>query len=552
MAFIGLGFVLWQLWQRDHQAMSVTTSRPAVVRTTDGNVIPSPVDSKRANASPSHANLDKKPANKQNYITVNTDVLSLVIDRKGGSVIRADLMQYAEQINRTKPEQILSNKENNFYIAQSSLAGSFSSARSDQSVVYDSTARYYHLEDGKDKLQVVLSWRDAKGVQLRKIFTFRRGHYDVNMAYQVKNGSSQPWKGYFYAQIQRQKPGSRSKHSFFGGARNYDGGAIYTDKKPYKKLSYGHLDDKNLNQVIQGGWLAMQQPYFLVSWIADQQRLQNNRYYSRVTADKHYTLGFVAPQFTVQPNKTQVVQSTLYIGPEIEEKLESLAKGLNLTIDYGWLWMISAAIFWILKHINQWVGNWGVSIILVTVLIRGLFFKLSETSYRSMAKMRQLQPKIEQLKQQYGNDRQKLSEATLSFYRREKLNPLGGCLPMLVQFPFFIALYYVLLESVQLRHAPFMLWIHDLSGKDPYFILPILMGLTMLWQQRMNPPPADPTQAKVMMLLPVFFTFLFLTFPSGLVLYWLVNNCLSVLQQWYIMRRFDQQQSPQKAANVAL
>ena len=287
----------------------------------------------------------------------------------------------------------------------------------------------------------------------------------------------------------------------------------------------------------QGGWAAMQQHYFLSAWIPEQN--QENLFYTHTQGSDLYTVGIRGPDVKVAPGTQTITQAKLYVGPELTEQLKQLAPHLDMTVDYGWLWFISDILYWLLAKMYLLMGNWGFAIIAVTVLIKLLFYPLSAASYRSMSKMRALQPKIAMLRERYGDDRQKLTQETMALYRRDKINPFGGCLPILVQIPIFIALYWVLVESVQLRQAPFIFWIHDLSVKDPYFILPILMGITMVIQQRMNPAPPDPTQAKVMMMLPIVFTLLFMNFPAGLVLYWVVNNGLSILQQWYIMRQYS-------------
>jgi YidC/Oxa1 family membrane protein insertase len=297
------------------------------------------------------------------------------------------------------------------------------------------------------------------------------------------------------------------------------------------------MDEQNLNVSITGGWAAMLEHYFLSAWVPANTEMFN--YYSHVTDGDMYTLGMLSAPLTLQPGATTIVGAKLYTGPEIMDRLKAVAPNLDLTIDYGFLWFISIAIFWLMKQIYQIVGNWGWSIVLVTVIIKLAFYHLSAKSYRSMAAMRKLQPRLQMLKERYGDDKQKLTQTTMELYKAEKINPLGGCLPVLVQIPVFIALYWVLIESVELRQAPFILWIHDLSAKDPYFILPIIMGITMFIQQHLNPPPADPVQAKMMKFLPIFFTFLFINFPAGLVLYWIVNNSISILQQWYITKKVN-------------
>jgi YidC/Oxa1 family membrane protein insertase len=297
------------------------------------------------------------------------------------------------------------------------------------------------------------------------------------------------------------------------------------------------MQSKPLDTVVQGGWAAMIQHYFISAWIPAQ--TATSHYYSKVTPSGLYVIGMIGEPLTVAPGATVTTGATLYTGPAIADLLEKAAPGLKLTIDYGWFWFISDIIFWMMQKIYEFVGNWGWSIVLVTLIIKLLFYKLSDKSYRSMSKLKKLQPRMEALRERFGNDRQKLTQATLDLYRQEKVNPMSGCLPIIIQIPVFIALYWVLVESVQLRQAPFIFWIHDLSKADPYYVLPILMGASMFLQQRLNPPPPDPTQAKVMMLMPFVFMVLFANFPAGLMLYWFVNNTLSFLQQWHIMHQIN-------------
>jgi len=317
------------------------------------------------------------------------------------------------------------------------------------------------------------------------------------------------------------------------------GGAITSPDKAYQKISFSDMLDGNLSKNVKGGWAVMQQHYFLSAWIPNKQK--TNHYYTSVSQNGIYTIGFVGPRLKIAPGDKLSTKTTFYAGPQLSDRLQAIAPNLDLTVDYGWLWFISIAIFWLMKKIYLLIGNWGWSIVLVTIAIKALFYKLSATSYRSMAKMRRLAPKIKALKERVGNDKQKMSQATMELYKKEKVNPFGGCLPILIQIPFFIALYYVLIESVELRQAPFIFWIHDLSIKDPFYVLPVLMGISMFIQQKLSPAPPDPIQAKMMMLLPVVFTVFFLNFPAGLVLYWFVNNTLSILQQWYVMRKLEKE-----------
>lgn len=520
-ALAGLLLTLWDAWQQEHhvaskaRAISSETTTPVLMQEQETGKVDKPIPEER-------------------IIRVKTDVLDVKIDSLNGDIIEANLLAYKKASKSSNDfVRILSKNPEDFYISQSGL---LNKSGSPLSIQYSSAKTNYLLE--KDQKELVLSLKGCSenNICVIKNYEFFPGQYTISLTQVIRNDSSTPWAGQSYEQLQYRKP---SKNSSFGlfGLNTYSGAAYYTPAKPYTKLSFETMQEKNLDETIEGGWLAMQQRYFLSAWIPDNQT--QNRYFTRVSPDGIYTLGFFGPMLELEPSAEKTLSAKFYVGPEDTANLKALAKGLDLTIDYGWLWIISNAIFWVMKQIHRVVGNWGWSIVLITLLIKLIFFKLSETSYRSMAKMRQFQPRIMELKERYGNDKQQLSKATIELYRKEKINPLGGCLPFLVQIPVFIALYYVLIESVELRHAPFMLWIQDLSSKDPYFILPVLMGISMLIQQRLNPPPTDPVQAKVMMLLPIIFTIFFIGFPSGLVLYWLVNSCLSILQQWYITSRIE-------------
>jgi YidC/Oxa1 family membrane protein insertase len=544
IALMAILFALWQAWQKDYPPASAIVTTPASAPGS-ANVPPVSASGQAANAPvPTTGTVPAPgtiPANQptatptHQLIHVNTDVFRAAIDPQGGNVVQLSLPKYPESVDTpNKPVQILNDDPNTLFVAQTGLIGPTGPDTQTGQATYTSQQTEYQLAPGQNALDVNLTWQNADGVKVTKTFTFQRGKYDIRVNYQVDNQSKQPWSGQLYGQL-RQKPPTAS--SGLLGIHTYNGGAISTTAEPYEKISYSKIGKENLDRSSAGGWLAIQQRYFLTSLIPSQS--ETNHFYSRADADGVDSLGFVGKQLNVQPSQNGTAGATLYAGPEQADNLKVLAPHLDLTIDYGWLWPISVAIFWVMKHIHAWIGNWGWSIVLVTLLIKLLFYKLSETSYRSMAKMRKLTPKIQAIKDRFGDDKQKLSQATMELYKKEKVNPLTGCLPMIVQIPFFIALYYVLIESVELRQAPFILWIRDLSVHDPYYVLPVLMGLSMWLQQRLNPAPPDPMQAKVMMLLPVIFTVFFLSFPAGLVLYWLVNNCLSVLQQWYITRKME-------------
>jgi YidC/Oxa1 family membrane protein insertase len=538
-ALMVIVFALWQAWQKDYPAQPQAATASAS-STTSVNVPPASISNPSNNvATPAGvpANAAITPASPAHQLVqVSTDVLRITIDSQGGNIIRLGLPKYPESIDTpNKPVQILDdNPANTFLIAQIGLIGTTGPDTQNGQAVYTPQQTEYQLNPGQNELSVDMTWQSPAGLKVTKTFTFQRGKYAIRVSYQIENQSNQPWSGQIYGQL-RQKPQNASSGLF--GVHTYTGPSLSTTAEPYEKISYNKLLKENLDRSSVGGWLAIQQRYFLTSWIPSQS--DTNHFYSHVDPNEFYTLGFVGRAITLQPGQKTTVGATLYSGPEIADNLKTLAPHLELTIDYGWLWPISVAIFWLMKHVHAWIGNWGWAIVIVTILIKLLFYKLSETSYRSMAKMRKLTPKMQAIKDRYGDDRQKMSMATMELYKKEKVNPLSGCLPMIVQIPFFIALYYVLIESVELRQAPFIFWIRDLSVHDPYYVLPILMGLSMWLQQRLNPPPADPVQAKMMMLLPVVFTIFFVAFPAGLVLYWLVNSALSVLQQWYITRKIE-------------
>lgn len=534
-----VAFFLWQAWQKDYPANAVKTVQSTAIPSSL-NVPPPSANQVLAGQNKDHP---LKPAEHTavdatgQIITVKTDVLNVKINTLGGNFVETDLLKYPQTINDlNNPVHLLNSNNDTLYTAQSGLLSTQGPDTTKGQAQYTTEKSSYVLQPGESQLNVVLNWKNNQGLIVTKTFTFKRGEYAIPLSYKVVNQTKKDWLGQIYGQI-RYKPQNTGSSIF--SLHTFTGFSLSTQKEPYDKLSFSKLDEEAVSQVTTGGWLALQQRYFLSAWVPQQ--TDKNIYYSSVDNNKIYSVGFLSPSVTVPAGHEQTLSSTFYTGPEIAENLTPLAQKLDLTIDYGWLWPISVAIFWVMKHIYEFVGNWGWSIVLVTLLIKLAFYKLSEVSYRSMAKMRLLTPKMQALKERYGDDRQKMSQATMELYRKEKVNPLGGCLPILIQIPFFIALYYVLIESVELRQAPFIFWIHDLAIHDPYYVLPILMGISMFIQQKLNPAPPDPTQAKVMMILPVAFTLFFLAFPAGLVLYWLVNNCLSILQQWYIMRRVEAQ-----------
>ena len=469
-------------------------------------------------------------------VRVTTDLLRIDIDTQGGDIREADLIAYPIAADRPDdPFPLMTDKNGKIYIAQGGLLGS-SGAPEHHTLSHHtqwSVARTeYTLKENQAELQVPLYFEDASGLKVTKLFTFYRDKYVVKVSYLIDNGSGEDWSGHQYAQFQRTPPTDDETSSFI---YTFTGGVLSTPEDPYQKISFDDMLDAPLGQDVPGGWAAMLQHYFVGAWIPSAE--DNNFYFSKALPGNRYTFGFRGPRITVPAGAEGELSARLYVGPKEQDRLENTAPSLVLTVDYGYLTVLAEPIYWLLTHIHDVVGNWGWSIIFLTLLIKAAFFHLSATSYKSMAQMRKLQPRLKQLKERYGDDRQKMNQAMMEIYKKEKINPLGGCLPILVQIPVFISLYWVLLESVEMRQAPFMLWINDLSSKDPYFVLPIIMGVSMIVQQRLNPTPLDPVQAKVMMVLPLVFTVFFAFFPSGLVLYWVVNNLVSIAQQWYITNK---------------
>ncbi|RJG47439.1 membrane protein insertase YidC [Motilimonas pumila] len=469
-------------------------------------------------------------------ITLTSDTLNLVIDTIGGDIIEADLLQYPEVQDEPTPFKLLKNESGNTYIAQSGLIGQGPDSSPKGRPHYTTQADSFNIQEGQDSVSAELYFTTESGVRYVKVFTLTRGSYQVDIDYKVANQSANPVNLQLYGQLKQTiqpSGGSLVMPVYRGGA--YSSPASDTR---YKKYSFDDMKDGNLNVTTQGGYVAMLEHYFVSAFVPSE--TQSNELYSRVLSTGDATIGFKAPMQTVAAGSTADLSTTMWVGPKLQDEMAQVGKHLDLTVDYGWLWFIAQPLFQLLLFFQSIVSNWGVAIILVTFAVKGVMYPLTKAQYTSMAKMRLLQPKIQQLRDRYGEDRQKVSQGMMELYKKEKVNPLGGCLPILLQMPIFIALYWSLMESVELRHAPFFLWITDLSVQDPYYVLPILMGVSMFFIQKMSPTTVqDPMQAKIMQYMPVVFTFFFLWFPSGLVLYWLVSNLVTLLQQWMIFRALD-------------
>lgn len=520
----GLIFALFNAWQDDHQVPvkhdEVEVVNKSVI--TAENKYQFLDDAKRANQPKSDVGEE---------ISVITDQLKLKISLKSGAITELALRNYPETLHGKDHVKLLTQQPNRFYATESVWL------LNDKPLANEFVADKKSYQMGEDaNLEVTLVSRN-KDFNVEKKYRFERGSYAITVEDRVINRDGYIDGLRLVAEIERSTSVEREKDS----QRGYVGAAISSPEKPYEKLSFSDIKkivSKKHGKIrrTKGGWIAMQERYFITTIIPEQDHEYN--YFCNVENGK-YGIGYYSDVKKLKSNEEIYEKYTMYAGPEMSENLAPLARGLERTVDYGWLWIISVALFWVLKLIYRFVGNWGLAIIILTLLIKLLFLRLSENSYRSMAKMKTLMPKLQALKERYGDDRQQLSVATMELYKKEQVNPLslGGCLPMIIQIPFFIAVYYVLVSAVELRHAPLVLWIQDLSTKDPYYVLPILMGLSMFWQQKMTPQTMDGVQAKMMMVLPIVMTLFFINFPAGLVLYWLMNNIFSILQQIWINRR---------------
>lgn len=535
--FVALSFVvmlIWQAWLQDYGP------KPAPVATEQTRSTPTPTPgANNATDVPAGATTSTTPGAAAvpavqaavasgKRIRVITDVLDIEIDTLGGDLRTADLLAYPKASGKPEPFRLLNDTAPDIFMPQSGL---LAPGAPDHHAQYSAEQTEYRLTAGAKELEVRLHWQNPEGLKVDKVYTLKRGSYAMTVRFEVQNGTAQEWQGRVYEQLQHGQP---EKAGTFG-ISTYTGGVIYSPDEKYKKIKFDEIAKQDLSRDFNGGWAAMIQHYFVSAWIPDAKL--TSHYFSKALPDNRYVLGLVSPELSVPSQGKGVFTSRLYAGPKLQDHLAEVAPGLELTVDYGILTVIAQPIFWLLKHIHALVGNWGWAIILLTMLIKLGFYKLSEASYRSMANMRKLQPRLASLKERFGDDRQKLNTAMMEMYKKEKINPLGGCLPIVVQIPVFISLYWVLLETVEMRQAPWILWIKDMSSADPYFILPLIMGVTMFLQQKLNPAPIDPMQAKVMMAMPLLFTVFFAFFPSGLVLYWVVNNTLSIAQQWVITKR---------------
>ena len=531
LALTLVSIMLWEAWQRDYGAAPAGTATPDALQPLEDPGIPQiKPDDTTTRSVPGAEVLQGTDGS---VTTVETDVLRLKIDR-GGTIVFAELPGYPVSLDN--PDQafvLLNNSTNLYHVIQSGIVGETAPTHKD---IFSAGRTSYTLNEGEDVLEVPLTWISADGVSVTKVFIFARGSYRIHLKHIVENGSGTGWEGRQYTQIKRDDPSKEGRKLLY----TYTGAVLSSPDNRYEKISFDDMEDAETDENIGNGWAAMIQHYFLTAILpADKQAVY--RYYTRAFSSQYYSIGNVSPALRLAPGQQGELADYLYVGPKQQSELEQLADGLELTVDYGILWFLAKPLFWCLERLYGLTGNWGWSIILVTVMLKILFYRLSAAGYRSMANMRRVQPRMVAIRERHKDDRARLNQAMMQIYKEEKINPFGGCFPILVQIPVFLALYWVLLESVELRQADFILWLSDLSTKDPFYVLPIIMGATMLIQQKLNPAPMDPMQEKVMKALPFVFTVFFAFFPSGLVLYWVTNNILSIAQQWLITKNLEKE-----------
>ena len=553
IALLFIVYLMWMQWEQDYRAPAAAA--PTAGQETPAQATPAHGETPLASSAPTPAAvpLDQDAtavaatgAAAPPSVIVTTDVLRVEIDPRGGNIVVADLLAYPQRPKDvTHPVRLLDRASATWFVAQSGLIAAQGSTvlAPDHTALYEVERQDYALGNA-DRIEVPLTWHNAEGLAVRKVFTFQRGSYVIDQREEISNGGASTWNGNAYRQLQRVPPVYDSSGiKGYANVERYSfaGAAIYSPADKFEKLKFDKFLKEPLNKTFAGGWAAMLQHYFFAAWIPPAQ--EADTYTTNEVSNAggaRYLVRAMSPLISVAPGQSHTASARLYIGPKLQTTLDQIAPGLALTVDYGMFTVIADPLHWLLMKLHRLTGNWGLAIILLVLLIKALFFKLSEAQYRSSAKMRKLQPRLAALKERHGDDRQKFAAAQMELFQKEKVNPLAGCLPMLIQIPVFFALYWVLLESVELRQAPFVGWIHNLSAPDPYFVLPVLNAIVMVATQHLTPMTGmDPTQARMMKIMPVVFSVLFAFFPAGLVLYYVVNGGLGLLQQWIITRRIE-------------
>jgi len=524
IALLFMSFIVYQQWQLDYHTPKPVVTEQAKTVVSD---VPSSANS-NANA------VVNETQTKGNVITLENDVFRLQINTVGGDVVGSELLKYDAELDSKTPFVLLQNTPQHTYVAQSGLIGKDGIDTKSGRAVYQVEGSSFKLAEGQNELVVPFTFQ-RDGVTYRKVFVLKRGQYDVAVNYEINNQSDKAIEVEPYGQLRHSLVDSSGSVAM----PTYTGGAYSSSETNYKKYSFSDMENANLSINTKAGWVAILQHYFVSAWIPNQDA-DNQLYTLTDKANNIGSIGYRGPVTVIQPNTTETLTSKLWTGPKLQNEMGEVANHLDLTVDYGWAWFIAKPLFWLLTFIQKLVHNWGLAIICVTLVVKAILYPLTKAQYTSMAKMRMLQPKLQEMRERFGEDRQRMSQEMMKLYKDEKVNPLGGCLPLLLQMPIFIALYWTLMEAVELRHAPFFGWIQDLSAQDPYYILPILMGASMFLLQKMSPTPvADPMQQKIMNFMPLIFMVFFLWFPAGLVLYWLVSNLITIIQQQLIYRGLE-------------
>lgn len=524
IALLFMSFIVYQQWQLDYHTPKPVVTEQAKTAVSD---VPSSANS-NANA------VVNETQTKGNVITLENDVFRLQINTVGGDVVGSELLKYDAELDSKTPFVLLQNTPQHTYVAQSGLIGKDGIDTKSGRAVYQVEGSSFKLAEGQNELVVPFTFQ-RDGVTYRKVFVLKRGQYDVTVNYEINNQSDKAIEVEPYGQLRHSLVDSSGSVAM----PTYTGGAYSSSETNYKKYSFSDMENANLSINTKAGWVAILQHYFVSAWIPNQDA-DNQLYTLTDKANNIGSIGYRGPVTVIQPNSTETLTSKLWTGPKLQNEMGEVANHLDLTVDYGWAWFIAKPLFWLLTFIQKLVHNWGLAIICVTLVVKAILYPLTKAQYTSMAKMRMLQPKLQEMRERFGEDRQRMSQEMMKLYKDEKVNPLGGCLPLLLQMPIFIALYWTFMEAVELRHAPFFGWIQDLSAQDPYYILPILMGASMFLLQKMSPTPvADPMQQKIMNFMPLIFMVFFLWFPAGLVLYWLVSNLITIIQQQLIYRGLE-------------
>ncbi|MER2541058.1 MAG: membrane protein insertase YidC [Azonexus sp.] len=540
MIFAFSSFMLWESWQKFNQPKPPADA-VAAKQTGTSTPTPTPTTNLQAAGSVPVVPTATVAVPVVDSFVVSTDLVKATISAQGGDIVQLELLRYKEHDNKDNTFVLFDAKHQ--YLAQSGMIGE---GLPSHRTTFKRVAGPTELADGANELKVRLETTTATGVKVAKVLTFKRGSYLIDVAWEVVNGSDKPLTSHAYFQLQRDDVAPEGESKMVS---TFTGPAVFTDAEKYQKIDFGDIakDKAKFAKTADNGWLAMVQHYFVAA-LVPQEKTQREYYMRKVEGANAFQAGLIVPLAEIAPGATGQTSVGLFAGPQEQAALKKLAPGLDLVVDYGWLTVVAAPIFWALEAIHSLVGNWGWAIVILTIIIKGIFYPLSAASYKSMAKMKVLTPRLMQLKERFGDDKQRLNQEMMKMYQTEKVNPLGGCLPILVQIPVFISLYWVLLGAVEMRDAPWILWIKDLASADPYYILPVIMIISMFVQTKLNPTPPDPIQAKVMMMMPFMFGIMFLWFPAGLVLYWVVNNVLSIAQQWQITRMIE---GGGKAANDA-